>query len=499
MYVLGPNNAIVALDAATGKAGLDPSRGRPPHRPRHQLLAEQGRRRPPPHLRRRQLPSGDQRPHRRHHQHLRQRRPRRSAHGRTAPPGRSHRHAGTRLREPDPPRLRARRRLRLRPRRSARLRRAHRQARLDLPHHSASRRVRLRHLAAGRLEVRRRRQHLGRNLGRREARHRLLPDRLADLRLLRRRPHRRQPLRRLPDRARRTHRQAAVALPGRPPRPLGLRPHHRPQAAHREAQRQDRSTSSRSPPSSASYMFSTASPAKPLWPIEERPVPEERRARRAVLADAAVPDLADAVHPSEIHRGRHQSLHRGRGQGPPARDPEERPQRGPLHAARHPQHHRHARRTRRQQLGRRRGGPRNRLDLHPLARCAHHAHPQRAPAPPRPRRRYRRAARPRRVRAALRGLSRRQPFRRTRQSFRRIVRKGRGQMPGFNEIAVSPQDLDAIVAYLAKPAAGAIPPPADAVSSASSATARPDTLLHAVRHAECRPTACPRSARRGPN
>jgi quinoprotein glucose dehydrogenase len=41
--------------------------------------------------------------------------------------------------------------------------------------------------------------------------------------------------------------------------------------------------------------------------------------------------------------------------------------------------------------------------------------------------------------------------------FHAIVRKGRGQMPAFNEILVSVQDLDAIVAYVAKPAAGAIP------------------------------------------
>ena len=80
-----------------------------------------------------------------------------------------------------------RRRLRLASRRPARVRRAHGRAGLDVPHHSSSRRVRLRHLAAGRLEVRGRRQHVGRDLDRREARHRLLPDRLADVRPVRRR------------------------------------------------------------------------------------------------------------------------------------------------------------------------------------------------------------------------------------------------------------------------------------------------------------------------
>ena len=112
-------------------------------------------------------------------------------------------------------------------RRHPRLRRRHRQAGLDVPHRPASRRVRLRDVAEGRLEVRRRRQHLGRDHRRREARHRLLPDRLADLRLLRRRSHRREPVRRLPARARRAHRQAALALPDRAPRSLGLRQHGR--------------------------------------------------------------------------------------------------------------------------------------------------------------------------------------------------------------------------------------------------------------------------------
>ncbi len=42
-------------------------------------------------------------------------------------------------------------------------------------------------------------------------------------------------------------------------------------------------------------------------------------------------------------------------------------------------------------------------------------------------------------------------------AFRTIVRNGRGQMPAFNEIVISAQDLDAVAAYLANPAAGALP------------------------------------------
>ena len=68
-----------------------------------------------------------------------------------------------------------------------RVRREHRQAALDLPHHSAARRVRLRHLAEGRLQAVRRRQRVGRRHRRREARHGVRRDRLGVVRFLRRR------------------------------------------------------------------------------------------------------------------------------------------------------------------------------------------------------------------------------------------------------------------------------------------------------------------------
>ena len=60
------------------------------------------------------------------------------------------------------------------------------QAGLDVPHRAAARRVRLRHLAEGRVEDGRRRQQLGRAVDRREARHRLRPDRQPEVQLLRR-------------------------------------------------------------------------------------------------------------------------------------------------------------------------------------------------------------------------------------------------------------------------------------------------------------------------
>ena len=85
--------------------------GWPAHQSRNQLLGEQRPLRPAADLRRRQLPAGDQRADRRHHQHVRQRRPRESARGSWARsedhgPG-SIRHARTRFREPDHSRFRA--------------------------------------------------------------------------------------------------------------------------------------------------------------------------------------------------------------------------------------------------------------------------------------------------------------------------------------------------------------------------------------------------------
>ena len=61
VYGRGANGSFVALDAATGKAALDP-RGRPGfQRSRRELLGEQGRQGPPPDLQREQLPPGDRR------------------------------------------------------------------------------------------------------------------------------------------------------------------------------------------------------------------------------------------------------------------------------------------------------------------------------------------------------------------------------------------------------------------------------------------------------
>ena len=69
--------------------------------------------------------------------------------------------------------------------------------RVDIPHHSSSGRVRLRHVAARCMEDRRRRQYVGRVRDRREARHRVFPAGLADIRFVGRRSKREQPVRQL--------------------------------------------------------------------------------------------------------------------------------------------------------------------------------------------------------------------------------------------------------------------------------------------------------------
>ena len=194
MYVSGRNNSLIALDATTGKEiwiheGIHGISG-----PRHQLLGERGRQGPPADFLDRALPAGDRR------RAPASPSPPSAQDGivdlRTGPAARRarlpHSRIPARSSRTCHPRVGHRRRLHVAARRHPRLRRRHRQAGVAVPHRAAAGRVRLRDLAEGRLQVRRRREHLGRDVDRRRARHRLLADRLRHLRLLRRRPHRRR-------------------------------------------------------------------------------------------------------------------------------------------------------------------------------------------------------------------------------------------------------------------------------------------------------------------
>ena len=207
------------------EGNLDPRGAEWDDQPRHQLLAERRWQGTPAAVLDQQLPPGDRCAHRTLDSDLRHRRDRRSPHRSPSrrQDGLEQQQPGQGLEEPSDPRIHHRRSLHLAAGGHPRLRRGHRQQDLAVPYHPAARRARVRDVAEGRAQVRRRRQQLGLVLGRRRARDCLRADRIGDLRLLWRRSARPEPLRELPDRARRAHRQAALALPDGPSRPVGLR------------------------------------------------------------------------------------------------------------------------------------------------------------------------------------------------------------------------------------------------------------------------------------
>ena len=112
---------------------------------------------------------------------------------------------------------------------------------------------------------------------------------------------------------------------------------------------------------------------EPIWPIEERARAAVRRARRAHVADAAVPDEAGAVRAPDVHGSRHQSVPAGGRAGDPAAEAALRPQRRLVHAAELPRLDRHAGPQRRRELGRLGRRSRQRRALHRLEEPARDA------------------------------------------------------------------------------------------------------------------------------
>jgi hypothetical protein len=117
---------------------------------------------------------------------------------------------------------------------------------------------------------------------------------------------RQQPLRQLAARARRAHRQAAVALPGGAPRHVGLRPAQRPEADdhHKDGKtsrwcivRQARLRVRVRPPHRRASVADRGAAGAAVG-----------RAGRACVADPAVPDLAAAVLAPVVHRSRTSTL-----------------------------------------------------------------------------------------------------------------------------------------------------------------------------------------------
>ena len=193
-----------------------------------------------------------------------------------------------------------------------RLRRAHRQAAVDLPHHSAAGRVRQRHLAERLVVLHRPHRRLDAADRRRRARHRLPADRDPDRRLLRRPSARQQPVRREPGRAskletgkRLWHFQFVhhpiwdYDVPCAPILADITVDGQRDQGDRAADQAGLRSTSS------------IASTGQPVWPIEERPVEKGTLPTEMVFADAAVPDQAAAIRAPGLPRGLRHRLHAG--------------------------------------------------------------------------------------------------------------------------------------------------------------------------------------------
>ena len=146
------------------------------------------------------------------------------------------------------------------------------------------------------------------------ARPRLHPSRHADQRLLRRRPQRRQPLRRKPARDCSRQRQAGVALPGRAPRPVGLRfpggadtrRHHGRRPSHRGGRASQQ----------AGLHVRVRARERQAGLADRRAAGTAvHRARREDVGDATVPDQAAAIRAAGIHDRRPDRLHAGVARG----------------------------------------------------------------------------------------------------------------------------------------------------------------------------------------
>ncbi len=80
------------------------------------------------------------------------------------------------------------------------------------------------------------------------------------------------------------------------------------------------------------FVFDRVS-GQPLWPIEERPVPQSDVPGEQTLADAAVSDAASALRAAVVHRARRQPVSAARGAGESAREAARVGEQGPVHAA----------------------------------------------------------------------------------------------------------------------------------------------------------------------
>ena len=256
----------------------------------------------------------------------------------------------------------------------ARLRRAQRPDALDVPHHPAGRRVRQRDMGRRFLARDRQGGRLDDDEHRPRARLHLPAAQHRRARLLRRTPPGRQPVRREPRRPRPGDRRAGLALPGRPPRAVGLRPARRPQPdrhhGRRPADRGGRANHQ-------AGLHVRLRPGDRRAGLADRRAPGADRHRhrgRDAVADPTVSDLAVAVRlPGRGHR-RSRRLH-PRDTADGDRGGRAVPHRPPVHAPQPARHHR-APRVQRRKLGRRRGRSRHR---HPVRAVGQPLHGQALP------------------------------------------------------------------------------------------------------------------------
>ena len=156
----------------------------------------------------------------------------------------------------------------------ARIRREDRQASLDLSHGAQAWRVRIRHVA--RRERRSQRQHrrMGAVQRRPRARSRLRARRDADRRLLRRQPAGQYAVRRESRRARYQDRQAQVALPDRRITASGTTTRRARPCSTTSSSTAGAVRALAQPTKQAFLFVLNRETGEPIWPIEERPVPQ---------------------------------------------------------------------------------------------------------------------------------------------------------------------------------------------------------------------------------
>ena len=111
---------------------------------------------------------------------------------------------------------------------------------------------------------------------------------------------RRQPLRHEPHRPRREDRKARLALPDGPPRRLELRQPRRAAPPRHHGRRRKIPAVAAVTKQGFTYVFNRQT-GQPVWPIEERPVPQSDAPGEKTVADAAVPDEARALRAPGDH------------------------------------------------------------------------------------------------------------------------------------------------------------------------------------------------------